>query len=148
MSQPRKILVATDLSPAGDVVVTYAINLATSLNANLHLLHVCEPMTDVGSVVHELTAMDEVERDAIHQLDRLRTKISGSDIAVTRDVELGMPARVIVHAAARLQSDLIVMGSHGRRGLRRALLGSVAENVLRSAPCPVLVVRSGEEEAR
>lgn len=147
MSQVRSILVPTDFSAVGEHAVGYAYELAKTLEADIHLLHVCEPVVDVGVVSLELSSMDQVERHAREKLEQTRSIRSASGLSVTCLVEVGHAATEIIRAAERLHADLVVMGTHGRRGLRRALLGSVAESVLRSAPCPVLVARPQDRES-
>lgn len=148
MSHPTSILVPTDFSLVGEHAVGYAYELAKVLHADIHLLHVCEPVVDVGVVSLELNTMDQVERRAHAKLEQTRSVRAGSGLSVSCLVEVGHGATEIIRAAERLHVGLIVMGTHGRRGLRRALLGSVAESVLRSAPCPVLVVRPQDLEGQ
>lgn len=148
MEHPKSILVATDFSSIGKHAVDYAFELAMAMGAEVHLLHVCEPVVDVGAVSVELSTIDQVEREAREQLAQIRKSRTAGETAISTHVEVGKPAQEIVRCAARLRVGLIVTGTHGRRGLRRALLGSVAESVLREAPCPVLVVRPTEPEAR
>jgi nucleotide-binding universal stress UspA family protein len=81
--------------------------------------------------------------------ERLRRfQLSAPEVRVESRVEEGEPATGIVSAARAMESDLIVMGTHGRTGLGRLLMGSVAENVLRTAPCPVVTVKTPDVEVR
>lgn len=119
----RRILLATDFSDVAEHAAAIARAYARALGAALHILHVAWPGDELAGRV--LLGM---EKDA------------GPDIAVTTAVEFGSPAARIVDYARRHQIDLIVVGTHGRTGVSRVLLGSVAERVIRTAPCPVLAV--------
>ena len=141
---PKNILVPTDLSEGAEFALDYACELATKLEATIHLLHVIGvPSLGVpelgvavtATVIDQLIAENQQAIDALADSRRNRVKI-GEVLLKTGD------ARDVIDATATLvHADLIVMGTHGRRGLSRALLGSVAETVVRSAPCPVLTVR-------
>jgi universal stress protein A len=146
MNLISRILVPTDFSPVGEHAVNYAYELAKTLHADIQLLHVVEPVVDVGTVSLELNTMSQIERNAHSKLEQTRMARAGAGTSVECLVEVGQAASEVIRAADRVHADIIVMGTHGRRGLRRALLGSVAESVLRSAPCPVLVVRPKDQE--
>jgi universal stress protein A len=144
MKLPRTILVPTDFSNTADHALEYAATLAQPLDATLHLLHVIgTPVLGIPEVgmAYMSTVIEQLSVGAQAALE--------SRIAAYRDrialapprLETGDPREVIDRVAALISADLIVMGSHGRRGLSRALLGSVAETVVRTAPCPVLVAR-------
>ena len=120
----RQILFATDFSPSSEAAARVARDYARHFGARLHILHVVWAGTDpmmpplLGKLAEEL----------------------GIDVPVVTAVESGAPAARIVRYAERHGVDLIVVGTHGRTGVTRALLGSVAERVVRTAPCPVLAV--------
>lgn len=120
----REILFATDFSASAEAAGRVARDYARQFGARLHLLHVVWGGTD--------PAMPPVLR-------KLAEELGGASPVVTV-VESGSPAAQIVRYAGRHGIDLIVVGTHGRTGLTRALLGSVAERVVRTAPCPVLTV--------
>lgn len=145
MDTPKTILVATDFTDIADHAVDHAVELALSLAANVILLHVCEPvqprLNPSGRGV-DMFEIDRTERAARHRLALQARRVN--ELEVTTLVEVGDPAEEIVRSAARLGADLIVTGTHGRRGLAHVLLGSVAETVLRRAPCPVLIVPATE----
>lgn len=145
MPIPRTILVATDFSEYADQALAYAVDLAAQLDGTIHLVHaVSVPMIGVPElgVAYSSMIMESATSEAQNALDarvaRYRDRVS---LAPAR-IEIGDPREVIDRVAAEIDAQLIVMGTHGRRGLRRMLLGSVAETVVRSAPCPVLTVRS------
>lgn len=143
MTLPRTILVATDFSEQADAAVAYAAELAARLDATLHFVHaITVPalgFQEMG-IAYASVTIESLTRDAQNALDacvaRHRERVSIG----TRRLEVGDPRDIIDSVAAAIRADLIVMGTHGRRGVRRFLLGSVAESVVRSAPCPVLTV--------
>lgn len=141
---PKHILVPTDLSEGAEVALDYACELAAKLDATVNILHVIGvPALGVpelgvavtSTVIDQLISENQKAVDALADARRGRVKI-GDVLLRTGDAR-----DVIDETAKEFGIDLIVMGTHGRRGLRRALLGSVAETVVRSAPCPVLTVR-------
>ena len=141
-----RILVPTDFSAPSDAALDYARGVATRFGASLHLLHVAEdPYRALYSAevfVPEMEGLrDEILGDAT---GRLNDRLSDTDRAAlhaTVDAIIGTPAGSIVEYAAGHEIDLIVMGTHGRGGMSHLLMGSVAERVVRTAPCPVLTVR-------
>ena len=145
----RKILVATDFSEASAAATAYAFSLACSLNARLYIVHVV-PEDDVRVLtalrVHlqsELTPEALVETlyaEADKRLAKLVEDARATDLVQERLIVTGQPATAIMGWTAAKQVQLIVLGTHGRSGVTRLLMGSVAERVLREAPCAVLVV--------
>ena len=143
---PKHILVPTDLSAESEQALAYACELAQTLGAKVHLVNVVGiPALGVPELGVALTAatIDQLVVDNQAALDDLaRTKCGA--LAGQILVRSGDATVVINQTAAEVGADLIVMGTHGRRGLSRALLGSVAEHVVRTAPCAVLTVRLRE----
>jgi universal stress protein A len=147
----RRILVPTDFSEHSRNALRYGVALAEKFGAELHLLHVFQDLAvyqpDAVTVgppvvppIEELTAaaraaLDKVIRD--HHLDKLR---------VRTEVREGSPVEEIVDYAHENAIDLIVVATHGRGWLAHLLLGSVAEKVVRKAPCPVMAVHLTEHE--
>lgn len=149
----RKILTATDFSEYSDVALQYARELATRFGAELHVLHVADAtgpanMAQIGSYAASAPDLWQEMIDAEqNQLESLVTPRDRSDLHAHVVFEAGeAPAEAIVKYAQNYMIDLIVMGTHGRRGLSRMVMGSVTERVLRMAPCPVLTVRHPERE--
>jgi nucleotide-binding universal stress UspA family protein len=142
---PKNILVPTDLSEGAEEALDYACELARKLDATVHLLNVIGiPALGVPELGVALTStvIDSIVRDNQAALEQLvETKRSSARFG---DIMLrtGDARDVINHTAKEIVADLIVMGTHGRRGVSRALLGSVTETVVRTAPCPVLTVRA------
>lgn len=122
----RNILVATDFSPFSDQAIRAALALARHFGATLHLLHVVHHAAERAAALDRLGALAEAQADGV---------------PFTASVAVGRPAPEIVRYAAREQMDLIVVGTHGRTGLAHAVMGSVAEAVVRTALCQVLTIR-------
>lgn len=144
MAFPSKILVPLDFDPSSEAALERAIELARVTNAALHLLHVYP--TETTEVPSRRIALPiETHEQAREKLDAVaeRTKriMSGH---VSSELAEGASERLIVQRATEGDYDLIAMGTHSRLGRVRALAGSVAEGVIRGAPCPVLVVHEPE----
>jgi nucleotide-binding universal stress UspA family protein len=143
----RKILCPVDFSEPSERALAQAVALARLNGAELILLTVVQPVpTSIpgeGTLLNELRPMPFIMTElAQEHLDKLRDKYCGEISGRTAvEVAAGVPFVEIVRAARDAEADLIVMGSHGRTGLEHLLIGSVAERVVRKAPCSVLVVR-------
>jgi nucleotide-binding universal stress UspA family protein len=143
---PKHILVPTDLSEGAEQALAYACELARTLDAEIHLLNVVTvPALGVPELGVAMTAtvIDQLvveNQTALQELARGRCAARLGQVLI----KAGDPRDMINRTAQELGVDLIVMGTHGRRGLTRALLGSVAESVVGSAPCAVLTVRLKE----
>jgi nucleotide-binding universal stress UspA family protein len=147
---PTKILVATDGSEEAKLALSTAADLAKSTNSELHIAYVFptavqrpfpNPITARPAEVleHEL---EEAMNQAQSFLDREVGQVKGEGVEVA-DTHLtrGRPDTELVHLSEEIDAGLIVMGSRGLHGVRRALIGSVSDSVVRHAHCPVLVVR-------
>jgi universal stress protein A len=141
----RRILVPTDFSEGANRALTIAMKFAKLLRAAIDLLHVRAipayvPVPTVSGVMPLPPPTPDVVQGIQDRLGMLAARVRESGLECqTKSVE-GSPGDEIVDYAAKIGADLIVMGSHGRTGLGRILLGSVAEKVLHRATCPVLVV--------
>jgi nucleotide-binding universal stress UspA family protein len=141
----RRILFPTDFSEQAEHAWPYALRFGQEFGAEVHLLHVVVPPPrlaeayavnfDPDRMVQALTA------DAATQLDRQVETAKERGLIFHREVRVGVDAREILDYAAKHEIDLIVMATHGRSGLAHVLLGSVAEKVVRKAPCPVLTIK-------
>ena len=143
MIRLNKVLVAVDFGDASNVAMKYARSVAKTFGASLHVLHVMEnlflrPMAndpravEAGITRRLLDVLTDEDRTALHAVPVVRKSDD--------------PAGEIVKYAKEEGIDLIVMGTHGRPGLAHLLMGSVAEKVVRTAPCPVLTMRHPERE--
>lgn len=136
--QAERILFPTDFSVASDHCLVQASALAHDAGAWLLILHVREP--DLSKPGASASRTIEPSEDDVMAM--LRAVVPRMDhIPHEHLLAIGSPAEEIVRVAAEQAVDLIIMGTHGRTGARRLLLGSVAESVVRCAPCPVLTLR-------
>ncbi len=138
----KSILYPTDFSVEAWTAFEVACALASESGGRLVVLHVQpSPLYMLGGTAGVPPLPDEYDRDKLlEQLKSIRP--AHAEIAVEHRLEYGEPAEGIIKAAEEIHANLIVMGTHGRTGLRRLLMGSVAERVVRTAPCPVLTVRN------
>lgn len=144
--EPKKILVPVDFSEFSREALVSAAGIAELRNAKMTVMHVMvEPQTSVPYEVYIdwQKVKDDMKADAEKMLSEMTEK-AGVDGMTERVLVWGEPANVITEAAQNENFDLIVMATHGRTGLTRLFLGSVAEKVIRHAPCPVLVMRGKE----
>ena len=138
------ILVPVDGSDAAADAVDHAAGLAAVHGADLHLVHVVEPQAAVDSAGVDLVSV--LEESGQEALDAAEASAAEAGVeTTTTELLRGQAHREIVDYAEANDVDLIVMGTHGRTGLGRLLLGSVAENVVRLSPVPVLTTRSAAE---
>lgn len=149
MNAVTRMLVGTDFSPASTPAMTYAFDLAASVGASVHLLHVVEEWALTATYLQaldiELPGLRErVIDDADATLRALAASMAGRGVPVSTTIREGRPSEVIVEIARSIKADLVVVGTRGRGGMAHALLGSVAERVVRTAPCPVLTVRDAQ----
>jgi nucleotide-binding universal stress UspA family protein len=147
MNPPANVLVATDFSPPAEHALEYACTLASRLDATIHLVSVVGvPALGVPELGGAMTTsvIDAMIDDNQAALDRLADQCRARGKVGEVLLRTGDARDTICHTATELKVDLIVMGTHGRRGLSRALLGSVAEYVVRTSNVPVLTVRTGK----
>jgi universal stress protein A len=142
----RSILAPTDFSPSSERAVEYAAALAAAVGASVHLIHILESLISVVKPWEALATETAAHHERLYlegrsKLAALAARVERLGSHATSEVRSGTPATEIVKAAVDYGADLIVMATHGRSGLPHLLLGSVAEEVMRQAPCPVLTVR-------
>ncbi len=137
-----KIVVATDFSDCSLPALETAFSLAQETGADLYLLHVVELVPGGGSELLPVgDAIEVLYRNSREQLKGLIPDNLPKDLKVETAALTGQPASEIALYAQHCGADMIVVGTHGRKGLSRMLMGSTAENLLREAPCQVLVVK-------
>lgn len=146
------ILVPIDLTGDSSDVVDAVATLASKLGSRVVLMNVVQIPAGVNPYATLMmdeqewqTAREVLDHDARTLLEPFRMKLAAEEVKVTHLLGHGDVIEAIVTAATEIDAGMIVMGTHGRKGLERALLGSVAEQCIRRAPCPVMVVRTRKE---
>ena len=146
MTRVRRILFASDLSKASAKAFATAVALAKTNRATLTILHVSTPFMPMvpeqyigGATLDQLNA--DTRRWAERRLAQLTQKAKTAGVRAIGLVMEGEPAQQVVRAARSKRADLIVVGTHGRTGLNKLFVGSVAQRVVVTAPCPVVTVR-------
>jgi len=150
----QTLLFAHDFSPSSERALAYALDLTSRTGAALHLMHVAQTAEGVlfegGKVPPSGELRDRFEdrcRKSLASQDLSASDLSADDDRLSyHAVRGGAPAPLLVQKAEEIDADLVVMGTEGRRGVQRIIAGSVAEEVLRTAPCPVLTARRREDE--
>ena len=154
---PTKILLATDGSEEAALAVRTAADIAQKTGSELHVVHVGPSLEYVGMGPPQIgdipaPTQEQLSAEARQLLDAEVEQVrAAGGVVAQAHLRAGAPDREIVDLAEEIGVGLVVMGSRGRGGIRRALMGSVSDSVVRHAHCPVLVVRretsEGEEEA-
>jgi nucleotide-binding universal stress UspA family protein len=142
----HQVLAPTDFSRHAEAAVRFACGLAQRLGADLHLLHVLPDVVPVGPDPMLAPSLppeyySETENQSLEALGKVVNPAWGCPTNVQTAVRWGGAVEGIVGYATDMNIDLIVIATHGRTGLSHALLGSVAERIVREAPCPVLTIR-------
>jgi nucleotide-binding universal stress UspA family protein len=138
------VLVPLDFSTYAEQALDYAIALAQKLQARVTLLHVIQPPAFVnveGGLWPTSTFLQDLEAAVTRDMEGYLARVTAAGLEGEMVVVHGVPFQEILDTAKARQVDLIIMGTHGRTGLTHVFLGSVAEKVVRLAPCPVLVAR-------
>jgi nucleotide-binding universal stress UspA family protein len=153
MFSPKKIMVPTDFSQYADAAVEKAMDLAVQFNAQVLLLHVIEEnikqcaidyyidycLSDDFTVEFE----NEIKKASVERLEKQVSAMKGrKKMDIVYDIKRGIPSEVILDEQVASGSDLIVISSHGKTGLKSYSMGSVAHKIVNAAKCPVLVIRS------
>lgn len=152
MSRFKRLLVPTDFSPTAGIALQYAVDIAPA-GASIHVIHVVDETGLLvaypeGMFLDPAVLRADLVESAQRQLADVIGKVSSATATVTMEVLVGRPvSAIVVEAAKTRKSDLIVIGTHGRNAFARLMLGSVAERVLRTAPCPVVTVRDNSRAA-
>jgi len=142
----KTILVPTDFSAGAETALDHAAALAKSFDAKLIVLHVIETFTYTMTEALQVVNVYQVVKTAVEPaLDEIVQDLKRDRVTASRLLVQGKADQEIVAQAKKARADLIVMGTHGRRGVSHAFMGSVAERVVRTAPCPVLTVRTPDK---
>ena len=148
----NRILVATDFGEAAEAALNYGRALARVFGASLTVLHVAEDLLTASLGIEGFVGgypdfQRSIEEGARKQLDTQLSEQDRTDLGAVAVLRTSSsPALTIVNYAKDTKSDLIIMGTHGRGAMAHLLMGSVAERVVRTAPCPVLTIKHPEHE--
>lgn len=145
MSRVKRILMPTDFSPASDIALQYALELAAREGASIRLVHVIDDARFSSAYGEGLPLgppglWEHLVEETRKRLGQAGSKCAEAGVSATTQVLVGRPAPAITAEATAHGADLIVMGTHGRSGFARFVIGSVAQLVVRTADCPVLTV--------
>jgi nucleotide-binding universal stress UspA family protein len=145
----KNILFATDFSPCSQAALPFLHAIAARYGSTVHVIHVLAPESMIGVPLDRFPELDADRCTAQTAMSALLAGDSFRNIAHTTTVERGQTWEVLVSLVEKKHADLIVLGTHGRRGLKKLVLGSTAEEIFRRAPCPVLTVgpRTTNEDA-
>ena len=141
----KTVLVAFDFGETSEKALSYGQNLTRAFGGRLHVLHVADVIATTASQFYPDHPGDPEMRAESLALKQLRALLPQGTAEFAVRIS-GSPGGAIVKHAESIGADVIVIGTHGREGVSRLLMGSVAEYVVRHAPCPVLVVRQQEHE--
>jgi nucleotide-binding universal stress UspA family protein len=146
MYKLEHILVPLDFEPASETALEMAVSLAKSLGAKLTLVHVWElPIYPYMDFMLNSELISKVEDAATSRLKRALDRVQKELPSAESRLKTGMPFHGILEAIAETKADLVVMGTHGRRGLMHGIAGSVAEKVVRLSEAPVLTVHAATQ---
>jgi len=142
----ENVLVPTDGSPATDHAVEHALDLATRYGARVHALYVVDTAAVASLETGSEVVLDSLQEEGERAVERVAAAAADAGVEATTHVVSGPPARRIVSFAEEEGMDVVVMATHGRRGVERFLLGSVTERVVRTSDVPVLTVRAPNDD--
>lgn len=146
MSFVKTIVVATDFSKHSAAAIDWAADLARRYSASLNVVHVVQPFVPYapGFGTYVPADVDQIALgEAKKTLDEIRSRVEALGATeVSTEVVQGTPGQQIIEQVAAKHADLLVVGTHGHTGLKHLLLGSTAEKLVRTAPCPVLTVHA------
>lgn len=146
----KKIVCAVDLTEYTPDVAEYAVMVAKAMNAGIVVVHVAPSLTQYSAFEIQPKALEsfvgEISEEASENMQKVMEKYF-ADVPAESTVVVGYPAKEILKVAETENADLIVMGTHGRRGVDLIVFGSVADKVVKNADIPVLTIRPGKEKA-
>ena len=147
----KTIVVATDFGEAAATALLYGRNFARTFGATLHVVHVVDDLAANATLAEAALDFGDLQQSLQTGAEQTMGHVITADDRRTLDVHTHLPrshqpSQAILDVARRVKADLIIVGTHGRGAIARLFLGSVAERVVRTAPCPVLTVRELERE--
>ena len=144
MAEIRKILFPIDLTENSSKILPYVLTFSEKYNSMIYLLHVVQDLHRLGRVYISHTSMDKFQQEAMEGAEKALDTVCGEQLEscpnFQRRVVSGDPVMEILKAIETEDIDLVVMGTHGRKGLEHILMGSVAGNVVKRSPVPVMTV--------
>ena len=148
MHEGTRVLVATDMGESAHFVLKRVTDVLKLMSGcELHALTVLEQSDLPGDATERMAALEKAEGALTALIEQAFSEASLSPVRAIAHVAAGDAKKEVVQAAVDVEADVIIVGTHGRKGLERLFLGSVAEHVVRSAPCPVVVVRAEPAQA-
>ncbi len=147
MIKLERLLLATDFSESSKEAFDYAVHLARNLKTKLTLLHVFEspffypPEISLNAYPEVYQWVQDFREEEMRRIEALADQVRKAGIPVEFIFKEGIPFVEISKTAKEIGADLLILGTHGRKGLSHIVMGSVAERVVREAPCPVFIVR-------
>ncbi|MBI4481814.1 MAG: universal stress protein [Acidobacteria bacterium] len=146
MVRIENILCPVDFFPASQRALEYAIALARNYEAKLHILHVVSPLPPASYEYSvDVSILRSAEQEAVHQLDKMAESAKAAGVQALTAVHTGDIDEELKRGVELSKADLVVMGTHGRRGFQRWFLGSVTERLLRHLPVPILTLAATKE---
>lgn len=147
----KNVLVAMDFDDASEMALSYGREFCRTFGARLHVVHVVQDLGGHAGAPEFSASLGRLQAEVLESARKRIDRLISDEDRLTLRATVAIPthtsaARAIVACAREAQIDLIVLGTHGRTGMDRLFVGSVAEGVTRAAPCPVLVVRHPERE--
>ncbi len=144
----NKILCPVDFFPASDAAVHYATSLAANYEATVHLLHVVTPFIPTGyELAPDMTdVLETMKETSARQLSAVAARVTDAGVAMQSEILVGDAYDEIKRAIEAIKPDLVVMGTHGRRGVERWFMGSTTEKLLRHSPVPLLTIATPGEK--
>lgn len=147
MFKINTILCPVDFSDASRKAVQYAKEFSLGMGASIYLLSVVEPRPMAVDISLNYVPLEaDLEKASQEDLEVIMQELIRGGFKASCGVEIGNPADVILDKIDECNANLVIMGSHGKKGLSRLIMGSVAETVVRKANCPVLIVKTDEKE--
>ncbi len=137
----KNILFPLDFSESSKKIIPYVVAMAQAFQGQVHLLYVVRDFKYLTSFHVPHPSLDQLENEVLENAQKMISRVADENFnACTTRVLSGDAATEIIHYAENKKIDLIIMGTHGRKGLDRTFFGSVAENVVKNAPVPVMVI--------
>jgi nucleotide-binding universal stress UspA family protein len=134
------IVAPVDLDEHSGKVISYAAHMAEKLAAKLTVLHIVEPIRSMGDMILGSATIEDFNAKRYSQSKELLSKLIADWSGCKAELIVGEIVEEIVNFAKKREADLIIIGTHGSKGIEKLLLGSVAERVVKRAPCPTLVM--------